>query len=94
MPEPDTPAHRERIALAPDIRSLSDRGARAWIERMAVAPLEDSYLVETESGGSYVVDPVDGTCTCPDQRIRQEVCKHLRRVAIEITAGRVPPPGS
>lgn len=83
----------ERVALAPDLRSLSDRGTRAWTEQMAVRPLDGTYLVDSESGATYVVDPVAGTCTCPDQQLRGETCKHLRRVAIEITVGRVPPPG-
>ncbi len=83
-----------RVALAPDLQGLSERGMRAWTERMAVAPLGDTYVVESESGATYVVDPVAGTCSCPDQQIRGETCKHLRRVAIEITAGRVPPPGA
>jgi hypothetical protein len=85
--------HTERVALAPDLRSLSERGARAWTEQMAVRPLDGGYLVDSESGATYVVDPVTGTCTCPDQQLRGETCKHLRRVAIEITVGRVPPPG-
>jgi hypothetical protein len=60
---------------------------------MAVRPLRDGrYVVETE-GGTYVVD-VDGrTCTCPDSAIRGSRCKHLRRVAIEITERLVPGPG-
>jgi hypothetical protein len=89
-PPPDP---TEKVALAPDPRSLSDRGLRAWTERMAVRPLGERYVVDSESGATYVVDPVAGTCTCPDQQLRGETCKHLRRVAIEITARRVPPPG-
>ena len=59
---------------------------------MAVRALRDRrYVVETE-GGTYVVDVERGTCTCPDHAIRHRHCKHLRRVAIEITAGRVPAP--
>lgn len=59
---------------------------------MAVRALRDRrYVVETE-GGTYVVDVERGTCTCPDHAIRHSHCKHLRRVAIEITAGRVPAP--
>jgi hypothetical protein len=87
------PASDERVALAPDPRALSDRGMRAWVERMAVRPLGERYAVDSESGATYVVDPVAGTCTCPDHQMRGETCKHLRRVAIEITAERVPPPG-
>lgn len=89
----DLPAPDDRVALAPDPRTLSDRGLRAWVERMAVRPLGETYAVDSQSGATYTVDPVAGTCTCPDHRMRGETCKHLRRVAIEITAGRVPPPG-
>lgn len=92
MSNANTPATEKKVALAPDIRMLSERGLRAWVEQMAVQQLGDQYLVETESGGRYVVDLGAGTCSCPDHRIRGETCKHLRRVAIEITARRVPPP--
>ncbi len=53
----------------------------------------DVYEVETESGNRYLANVVAGTCTCPDHVFREARCKHLRRVAIEITEGRVPPPG-
>jgi hypothetical protein len=84
----------ELTALAPDPETLSDRGRRAWTERMAVESLGETYAVESESGARYVVDPASGTCSCPDHRVRGETCKHLRRVAIEITAGRLAPPGT
>jgi hypothetical protein len=85
---------RGPTALAPDLRDMDDRAARAWAEPMAVHPREDgTYAVSTASGHTYVVDLTDRTCTCPDHRIRGEHCKHLRRVAIEITARRVAPPG-
>jgi hypothetical protein len=88
---PRTPG---RVALAPDLRSMPDRAARAWAERMAVRPLGDGeYAVDSQSGATYVADPLEGSCTCPDATIRGETCKHLRRVAIEITTRRVPPPG-
>jgi len=84
----------EPTALAPDPDALPDRAARAWTERMAVARREDdSYAVTSESGHTYRVDLRDRSCSCPDHRIRGERCKHLRRVAIEITARRVAPPG-
>jgi hypothetical protein len=61
---------------------------------MAVRPLGDGrYAVDSESGATYVVDLDPGSCTCPDYEIRGETCKHIRRVAIEITSRRVPPPG-
>ncbi len=70
------------------------RAARAWAERMAVRHLGGSrYAVDSQSGATYVVDLDEQTCTCPDHQIRGETCKHLRRVAIEITSRRVPPPG-
>jgi hypothetical protein len=88
------PDDSEPTALAPDPRRLSDRAQRAWTERMTVARREDdAYAVTTESGHTYRVDLRRHTCSCPDHRIRGEQCKHLRRVAIEITARRVAPPG-
>ncbi|GGO02444.1 MULTISPECIES: SWIM zinc finger family protein [Haloarcula] len=86
-------ADSERTALAPDPSELDSRAARAWTERMAVRPREGStYAVTSESGHTYLVDLTDHSCTCPDHQIRGEQCKHLRRVAIEITARRVAPP--
>ena len=68
------------------------RALRARTEPMTVRPLRDRrYVVETD-GGTYVVDVERRTCTCPDHAIRGSRCKHLRRVAIEITEGRVPAP--
>lgn len=59
---------------------------------MTVRPLRDRrYVVETD-GGTYVVGLDAGTCTCPDHAIRGSHCKHLRRVAMEVTAGSVPAP--
>jgi hypothetical protein len=59
---------------------------------MTVRPLRDRrYVVETE-GGTYVVDLERRSCTCPDHALRGARCKHLRRVAIEITDGRIPAP--
>lgn len=92
MTDADRPARK--VPLAPDLRAMPDRAARAWAEPMAVRPLAGSrYAVDSASGATYVVDAGDGSCTCPDAQIRGETCKHRRRVAIEITAGRVPPPG-
>ncbi len=80
--------------LAPDTRRLEDRAARAWTEPMAVRPLGNGrYAVESHSGRTYLVDLSAGDCSCPDHEIRGERCKHLRRVAIEVTERRVPPPG-
>jgi hypothetical protein len=51
------------------------------------------YEVDSDSGNTYSVDLVDGRCSCPDHQMRGERCKHIRRVALEITGGRVPAPG-
>jgi predicted nucleic acid-binding Zn finger protein len=73
-------------------RDVDGRSARAVTEEMTVRPLRDRrYVVETE-GGTYVVALEAGTCTCPDHAIRGFRCKHLRRVAMEVTAGSVPAP--
>lgn len=94
MSDSNTPTERQKTALAPDLRSMPDRAARAWTERMAVRHLRGAdYAVDSESGATYVVDASAGTCTCPDATIRGETCKHQRRVALEITSKRVPPPG-
>lgn len=74
--------------------TLEPRSLRARSERMAVSTLGGGvYEVETESENVYLVDLQGGRCTCPDHVMRRTRCKHLRRVAIEINEGRVPPPG-
>jgi hypothetical protein len=88
------PEDGEPTALAPDPDRLGDRARRAWTERMRIAQREDwTDAATTESGNTYRVDLRRRTCSCPDHRIRDEQCKHLRRVAIEITARRLAPPG-
>lgn len=82
-----------KTALVPDVDSLDERSRRAWTERMAVRPLGDGrYEVESASGGTYTVDLNRGDCSCPDSEIRGALCKHARRVAIEVNQGRVPSP--
>jgi len=61
---------------------------------MAVAPIGDGYYdVVTEENHVYTVNLPGGTCTCPDSRLRGARCKHVRRVAIDVSEGRVPQPG-
>jgi hypothetical protein len=73
-------------------RADERRAERARTEPMTVRPLRDGrYVVETE-GGVYVADLEAAACTCPDHSIRGARCKHLRRVARDVTAGRVPAP--
>ncbi len=78
----------------PTDRRLEERSLRARTEAMSVLALGDGlYEVESESENTYLVDLEAGRCTCPDHVFRNVRCKHIRRVAIEITAGRVPPLG-
>lgn len=81
------------LSLPADGR-LDERSRRARTEPMSVLALGDGlYEVESDSGETYLVDVEAGRCTCPDHVFRNVRCKHLRRVAIEITEGRTPPPG-
>ncbi|MFB6107639.1 MAG: SWIM zinc finger family protein [Haloplanus sp.] len=85
------PATRPKTTLPAE--GFVGRARRARAEPMAVRPLRDGrYVVETDSG-TYVVDLETRTCTCPDHAIRGARCKHLRRVALEVTNRMVPPPG-
>lgn len=71
---------------------LDGRTRRALTERMTVRPLGGgTYAVA--AGDEYTVDLPGGRCTCPDHRYRGTWCKHLRRVAHEVAAGRTPRPG-
>ncbi len=88
-------AHTPASAALPhgSLGSLDDRSRRALTERMAVRALgRGTYEVVGQSDDAYLVDLPAGRCTCPDHRFRDERCKHVRRVAIEITADRVPGP--
>lgn len=72
----------------------NSRARRAREEPMHVTALGDGhYEVATASGNAYEVDLERGRCACPDHQFRGVRCKHLRRVAIEVTAGAVPAPG-
>lgn len=93
MTHAENPPASQPTPLAPDVRDLDERSRRAWTESMAVRPLPDGrYAVDSGSGATYVVDLGRGHCTCPDSEIRGELCKHARRVAIEINQGRLPAP--
>ncbi|WP_368409266.1 SWIM zinc finger family protein [Halomarina litorea] len=61
---------------------------------MAVSALGGGiYEVDSDSGNTYSVDLLESRCSCPDHQMRGERCKHIRRVALEITGGRLPAPG-
>jgi hypothetical protein len=90
----NTPASTEAaVALAPDINRLDSRAAKAWTEKMAVSPLgEGKYLVVGQDDTAYEVDLTVSRCTCPDHTYRRTRCKHIRRVALEVTRDRIPAP--
>lgn len=70
------------------------RAERARGERMRVeATGSGRYEVTGESGATYELDLEAGRCACPDHQFRGVRCKHLRRTAMEVTAGTVPAPG-
>lgn len=93
MTHPEQSPASSAVALAPDTRRLPPRAARAWTEKMSVRALgSGKYVVVGQSESVYEVDLRSGWCTCPDHQYRGERCKHIRRVALEITGGLVPDP--
>jgi len=72
------------------------RAKRARAEAMTVSLRRAGgiYDIQSEPGNTYCVDIGAGACSCPDWREREPDggCKHLRRVRLEIRAGRVPTP--
>jgi len=86
---------RRRGWTAGDANGDFDRRTqRALSEQMVVTPLGGgTYEVATESGHDYAVDLEGGRCTCPDHTYRGARCKHLRRVAIDVSEGLLPAPG-
>ena len=71
--------------------SLDEQSRRAWTEPMAVKPFGGGYLVDCESEPTRFVRLGDSNCSC-GRNDGDDRCKHVRRVAIEINLGRVPPP--
>ena len=75
----------------------SRRDVAAAVELMATAKeAPGMHLVVNDEGDTYVVDTVEGACTCPDFQYRSEVlgdegCKHLRRVEMEQGDRPLPP---
>mgnify|MGYP000733481994 CR=1 FL=1 len=78
-----------------NVSELEGRTRRALEEYMTVLPEEDTGLcrVYTQSGEEYVVDAVEGACTCPDVRHNlghDEACKHQRRARFALGIDAVP----
>lgn len=84
------------VSAEPSEEDLEPRTRRACDDAMDIALLRTGgvYEVHAASGNFYEVDVGARTCTCLDWRRREPEggCKHLRRVDIEIEAGRVPRP--
>ena len=88
------------VGILEDGARLDGRARRAMSSRMLVLPVfggdgeaTGTYRVIRGSGTYRVTLGEDSGCDCPDSRHRDATCKHQRRVAREITDGRVPEPG-
>lgn len=67
-----------------DVDLVEARWLRAIGECMSVLEVNDEVVqVVSESGRTYLVNPVEGWCDCPDHERREVRCKHLRRVVAE-----------
>lgn len=66
------------VAVPADFEDCDVRAAAEYLAVHRVAPA--LYLVYSEQGSEYVVEPAAGHCTCPDHRYNGAACKHLRRV--------------
>lgn len=73
---------RDRRALEQYLTVLEDQGD--------VRGRTGEYEVVSESGSSYVVNTLLGTCDCPDAEYRGVKCKHRRRVEFATGAREVP----
>lgn len=70
---------------------LDEQSRRAWTEPMAVKPFGGAYIVDCDSEETHFVTLGESNCSCGGSD-GDERCEHLRRVAIEINLGRIPPP--
>lgn len=70
---------------------LDEQSRRAWTEPMSVKPFGGAYLVDCDDEPTRFVRLGDSNCSCGGTD-GDDRCKHVRRVAIEINIGRVPPP--
>lgn len=66
------------------------RWQRAERAQMRLVPIDAAtYLVESESGATYLLDLDQMTCSCPDFRYRGPIsCKHLCAALQEGAYGR------
>jgi|GEM_PF-5130468 len=54
---------------------------------MIVIRLRDSYVVLSQAGHVYVVDPSIPACSCPAFVIEGKECKHIKAVRIKLAEG-------
>ena len=87
----------KEVSDAEDSDTLDDRTERALTEYLTVTTCDvgDENVVEvhSQSGKSYVVDAVEGTCTCPDAEYNldeTETCKHAKRARFALGLDAVP----
>jgi hypothetical protein len=88
--------HSPDTDVATSDAAAARRAQRARDEAMTVSLRRTGgiYDVHSESGHTYRVDIGAETCSCPDWQEREPEggCKHLRRVRLDVRAGRVPTP--
>src|SRR5215216_2937959 len=67
--------------------SLREAKGREIADRARIVKSGNLYIVPSQSGGKkYKVDPVAGSCSCPDFDFTQAKCKHM--FAVEFTVQR------
>lgn len=73
---------------APLPTAREERG-RQIAKRGGIRQIGSRYSVPSQSGsaGSYLVDIVDETCTCPDYELRRQHCKHVHAIYTWIAWG-------
>jgi transposase len=65
--------------------SIREAKGREIADRQRIVKSGNLYLVPSQSGkGKYKVDPVTGSCSCPDFEFTQAKCKHLFAVAFTV----------
>jgi hypothetical protein len=73
-----------------ELKALPDRAARAW-NMVATVDHRGGPIYRLNDGSEHVVDLDARTCNCADHEYRGAFCKHLRRAAIAVARGEVPP---
>ncbi len=65
--------------------SIREAKGREIADRARITKSDGLYLVPSQSGkGKYKVNPVLGSCSCPDFEFTQAKCKHLFAVAFTV----------